>query len=100
VSEQMSIAKQALNRLNTARFIYGHNPSENVLAKAKQQVCKASSVRPNLAIGKIQDTAITTEHHNDAVNSGMTKLDDLLILRELNKLADKHTYDENYYDKL
>lgn len=130
MSEQISIAKQALKRPNMARFIYGQNPCENALTKAqakakrearlkerreaareksaaklaikesKQQACKAFSVRPNLAVGKVQDTATTHEHHNDTVNSGITKLDDLLIERELNKLTDKATYEKNYYDNL
>lgn len=48
----------------------------------------------------VQDTAVTNRHHDNIKCTGRTDLDHKLLERELQRLANKDSYEAHYYDSL
>jgi hypothetical protein len=48
----------------------------------------------------ISDTAVTSQHHDDAKRNGITELDRKLMDRELARLTNKSDYEAHYFDSL
>lgn len=105
VSGNYSIAQQAANRPNLQNFLgnlqsQDKTPPANELKVIRESALRHHGVRPDLPPELLTDTATTNDHHNDTVNRGRTQLDEILLTREIQKLEDKESYYETYYDNL
>lgn len=106
MSGNFSIAQQATNRPNLQNFLSGPqnqdkaSPPANELKVIRESALRHHGVRPDLPPELLTDTATTNDHHNDTVNRGRTQLDEILLTREIQKLENKETYYDNYYDNL